>query len=71
MVAGPAATVAWANAGLQPDVSLGDAGSGRDAAIPAGGLDDGLTLNLEGAHRQQGGPTPADTGLLLQVEWPW
>ena len=34
-------------------------------------IDAGLTLNLEGAHRQQGSQTPADTGLLLQVEWPW
>ncbi len=34
-------------------------------------VDDGLTLNLEGAHQQPGGQTPADTGLLLQVEWPW
>ena len=34
-------------------------------------IEDGLTLNLEGAHRQQGAQTSADTGLLLQVEWPF
>ena len=34
-------------------------------------IDDGLTLNLEGAHQQQSGPTLADTGLLLRLELPW
>ena len=34
-------------------------------------IEDGLTLNLEGAHRQPGAPTPADTGLLLRLELPW
>ena len=34
-------------------------------------IDDGLTLNLEGAHRQPGAQTPADTGLLLRLEMPW
>ena len=34
-------------------------------------VEDGLTLNLEGAHQQPGGQTPADTGLLLRLEMPW
>ena len=34
-------------------------------------IEDGLTLNLEGAHQQQSGPTLADTGLLLRLELPW
>ena len=34
-------------------------------------VEDGLTLNLEGSHQQQGGQTPMDTGLLLRLEMPW
>ena len=35
------------------------------------GLEDGLSLNLEGSHQVHGVTTPADTGLLLRLEMPW